>query len=207
MKLLHSKSRLEGFSDAVFALAATLMVVSLDTPDNFINMDNKFIGLLSFGISFMALVLIWLVHYNFFRRTNHIDGTIITWNMALLFVILYFVFPLKAMILSWFQNIGLNADSLSSLFQLYGLGFCLIFVCYSMLYYRAYKKDRKDGPNYQLLFYARHFAIFIGVGLLSILLAYFKIGMLYALPGPVYALLGPLCYWNSKVFHKKYNLD
>ena len=76
-----------------------------------------------------------------------------------------------------------------------------------MLYYRAYKKDRKEGPNYQLLFCARHFAIFVGVGLLSILLAYLKIGIAYALPGPVYALLGPLCYWNSKVFNKKYNLD
>ena len=204
MKLLHSQSRIEGFSDAVFALAATLMVVSLDSPENFNILDQKFIGLVAFGISFFALVMIWLVHYNFFRRTKYLDAYIITLNMVLLFVLLYFVFPLKTMISSWFTDIGLTPDSLAALFKLYGIGFCLIFTCYSLMYYRAYKKDLAKGKQLKLYYLARHFAIFVLVGLVSVLLATAKIGLNIALPGPIYALLGPLCYFHGSWFEKKY---
>ena len=207
MKFLHSPSRIEGFSDAVFALAATLMVVSLDTPENFMLLDEKLIGLVGFGISFGALVLIWLVHYNFFRRTSHIDNVVIALNMILLFVILYFVFPLKTMINSWFENIGLTTETMADLFEMYGLGFCLIFACYSGMYYRAFKKDPNTEKSLTLLFYARHYFIFVLVGLLSMSIAFAKIGMQFVLPGPIYGLLGPLCYMHSKWFTKKHGVD
>jgi len=207
MKFLHSQSRIEGFSDAVFALAATLMVVSLDTPENFMLLEDKLIGLVGFGISFAALVLIWLVHYNFFRRASYIDNVVIMFNMILLFVILYFVFPLKTMINSWFENIGLTPETMVDLFEMYGLGFCLIFACYAGMYYRAYKKEPGTEKNLTLLFYTRHYVIFVLVGLLSIFIAYTKIGINFVLPGPIYALIGPLCYMHSKWFTKKYDMD
>ncbi|NND88148.1 MAG: DUF1211 domain-containing protein [Flavobacteriaceae bacterium] len=204
MKFLHSQSRIEGFSDAVFALAATLMVVSIDTEKDFTLLDGQFNEFIGFGISFAVLVLIWMVHYNFFRRTRHIDSVIITLNMSLLFIILYFVFPLKTMIKSWFENIGLTLETLAGLFELYGLGFCLIFGCFSGMYYRAYRKDRSEGKNLTLLFYSRHYAIFVLVGLLSIITAISKVGITYALPGPIYALLGPLCYAHGVWFKRRY---
>jgi len=40
------------------------------------------------------------------------------------------------------------------------------------------------------------------VGVLSIVLAFFKIGIPYGVPGFVYPLLGPLCTWHGKVYEK-----
>jgi len=74
------------------------------------------------------------------------------------------------------------------------------------MYYRAYKKDISNGKNLKLLFYSRHFLIFVAVGFLSFLLAKFQIGLSFGLPGIIYSILGVLCYFHSRYFHKKYNL-
>ena len=86
MKFLHNTNRVEGFSDAVFAFAATLMVVSLDLDQSFLLMKGKVASFLSFGVSFFVLVALWKVHYNFFRRTDYIDNWVIAYNAILLFV-------------------------------------------------------------------------------------------------------------------------
>ncbi|MFS4468021.1 TMEM175 family protein [Maribacter sp. 2210JD10-5] len=127
MKLPHHISRIEAFSDAVFAFAATLLVVSLGTGtnDSIIDIDVK--SFAGFAISFFVLFIFWFLHYNFFRRTNYMDNWIIAINTVLLFVVLYYVFPLKSLINSWFATSGMTKDKLGSIFELYGLGFALIF--------------------------------------------------------------------------------
>ncbi len=203
MKFLHNISRVEAFSDAVFAFAATLMVVSLDKGDSLIQVKDNWIGFLSFGVSFFVLVALWKVHYNYFRRTDYIDNWTITFNAILLFVVLYFVFPLKSLTFSWFSQRGISREDLASLFELYSLGFLLIFLCFSLMYWRAYNKtDEKQKPT--LHFYARHFMVFVVVSFVSILLSAFQVGVGFGLPGFIYIILGPLCYWHANHFSKKY---
>ncbi len=204
MKFPHNISRIEAFSDAVFAFAATLLVVSLgaDSQDSVLNLDIK--AFLSFGVCFFVLVGLWFVHYNFFRRNQYVDSLMIGINSVLLFVILYYVFPLKSLINSWVGFNRLSMDDFSNLFQLYSLGFFLIFLCFSSMYYRAYLKTKNTNYNSDLLFYARHFAIYFFVALVSIFIARLQLGLKIALPGMVYALLGPLCYWHGVWFAKKY---
>ena len=204
MKFLHNTNRVEAFSDAVFAFAATLLVVSLNDENSTTILKINLIGFVGFAVSFFILVSFWKLHYNFFRRTSYIDNWIITFNSVLLFVVLYYVFPLKSLINSWFGKITITADSLASLFELYGLGFLLIFLCFSLMYRRAYKKNKNMDSAMLLLFYHRHFAIFVIVALISIVLAISRVGLYFGLPGFIYALLGPLCFIHSKQFYKKY---
>lgn len=204
MKYLHNIGRIEAFSDAVFAFAATLLVVSLGIEGNssVIQMDWKaFIG---FGVSFFVLVSLWWLHYNFFRRTKYTDGVIILINAILLFVVLYYVFPLKTLINSMTGIERLSKEKVAALFQLYSLGFFLIFLCFSSMYYRAYRKTKTTALNYDLLFYTRHFGIYVFISALSIALAYSNVGIVWALPGLIYALLGPLCYFHGVHFSKKF---
>ena len=204
MKLPHNVSRLEALSDGVFAFAATLMVVSLGLEESWVASDSRFLELISFAGSFFVLIALWGVHYNYFRRTSFVDYWIIAYNTVLLFVVLYYVFPLKSLINTWLGQEPISVEGLASLFRWYGMGFLLIFLCFSLMYHRAYKKTRSVSRSLILLFYSRHFAIYVGVAALSIGVAALGIGIRYGAPGFLYAVIGPLCYWHSVRFEKKY---
>ncbi|MDG1573450.1 TMEM175 family protein [Robiginitalea sp. M366] len=200
----HHSGRLQAFSDGVFAFAATLMVVSLDLNRGVAELMAQGSNLVAFGVSFFVLVALWVVHYNYFRRSGYVDYWIMAYNALLLFVILYYVFPLKSLVHSWMGTQQMTLEGLSSLFQLYSLGFALIFLCYALMYRRAFKKERNAATAVDLLFYTRHFALYVGVGLLSMLLSALKVGVGVGLPGFIYVLLGPLCYAHSKWFDQKF---
>lgn len=206
MKYLHNSSRIEAFSDAVFAFAATLMVVNLNFVEGLNITKSNAADFLGFAVSFFVLVALWWVHYNFFRRTKYMDNGIITLNAFLLFVVLYYVFPLKHLVYSWMGEGVKTKEDLSNLFVLYGIGFLLIFLCFALMYYRAYKKTTATAQKINLLFYARHFSIFVLVAVISVLLSVLEIGMNYGFPGFSYAILGPLCFLHSKMFYKKIEL-
>ena len=83
-------TRLEGFSDAVFAFALTLLVVSLEAPHTFDELMDTMRGFPAFGICFAILVQVWFYHYRYFRRYGLQDGITVVLNAALLFVVLFF---------------------------------------------------------------------------------------------------------------------
>ena len=200
----HSKNRLESLSDGVFAFAATLMVVNIGSSIDLSSLKEQLPMFISFGVSFFVMMALWKLHYNFFRRTSYVDNWIITYNSIFLFTILFYVFPLKSLISAIILRTRMTITELSELFQLYSLGFTLIFLCLVLLYRRAHKKDSENKNLLSLLFYKRHFFIFALVGLFSVLLAYFSLGIQFGLPGITYSILGLLCFLHSKQFQKKY---
>ncbi len=204
MKFPHNLSRIEAFSDAVFAFAATLLVVSVGSENADSALQIDWLRFLSFAISFFALLGVWSVHYNFFRRTKYMDNWIIAVNSILLFLVLYYIFPIKSLIQAWTGSLTLNGDEFSSLFQLYSLGFLLIFLCYAIMYWRAYQKTKSENQDFDLLFYSRHFTIYVLVGAISVVIAKFQLGLTYGLPGIIYTLLGPFCYFHGIQFRKRY---
>src|SRR5581483_1357732 len=88
-------ARIEAFSDAIFGFAATLLVVSLEVPRDFAAMAASLRGFVAFGLSFATLAAIWTVHRGFFRRFPIGDGTTVVLNTVLMFLILFYVYPLK----------------------------------------------------------------------------------------------------------------
>ena len=206
MKILHSKNRLEALSDGVFAFAATLMVVNIGSDTTITSFKEELPNFISFAVSFFVMMGIWKVHYNFFRRTDYIDNWIIALNMILLFTVLFYIFPVRSLLSTGIGGQRIGIDEFSNIFQLYSIGFSLIFASLYFMYLRTFKKDIKNDHNIKLLFYSRHFLIFVIVGIISFLLAKLQIGLRYGVPGFVYVFLGPFCYFNSVRFHKKHNL-
>jgi len=88
-------SRLEGFSDAVFAFALTHLVVSLQVPNSYDELGRTLRSFVAFAASCAALIWIWYLHRQFFRRFGPGDGPMIVLNSTLLFVVLLYVYPLK----------------------------------------------------------------------------------------------------------------
>src|SRR4029078_3921755 len=91
----HEVTRLEGFSDAVFAFALTLLVVSLEAPKTLADLEKLVRGALPFGLMFAMVCWIWYEHNLFFRRYGLQDGWTVFLNCVLLFVVLFYVYPLK----------------------------------------------------------------------------------------------------------------
>jgi uncharacterized membrane protein len=131
-------SRLEAFSDAVFALTLTLLVVSTEVPKTFGDLMSKLSGFLPFGLCFVLFITIWLQHFFFFRRYGLTDiGTILI-NSTLLLVVLFFVYPLKFVFTA--TTTDLTFDQERTLFLLYGAGFVAIFALFALFYVNALRQ-------------------------------------------------------------------
>ena len=101
----HEISRLEAFSDAVFAFALTLLVVALEVPKSYDELMRIINGFVPFGCCFALLVWIWYEHNLFFRRYGLQDNYTVVLNGMLLFVVLFYVYPLKFMFDSLFARV------------------------------------------------------------------------------------------------------
>jgi Endosomal/lysosomal potassium channel TMEM175 len=149
-------SRVEAFSDAVFGFAVTLVVVSLDVPANFAQLQNTLIhGFFSFAICFAMLVGVWHGHYRYFRRYGLQDAFTIFLNKVLLFVILIYIYPLKFLFNlladTFFSPAGVNSaiqkQQWPGLMVIYGLGFVAVYTVFLLLYVHAYWDRVQLGLN------------------------------------------------------------
>jgi uncharacterized membrane protein len=152
----HDVSRLEGFSDAVFAFAVTLLVVSLEVPRTFNELRDAMRGFFAFAICFALLFQIWWRHHTYFRRYGLDDALTKTLTGVLLFVVLFYVYPLKFLwTLVVTTRLGGNElvvmpdgrvepmilnDQVPLLFEIYGLGAAAVFLVFVALYANAYRR-------------------------------------------------------------------
>jgi hypothetical protein len=196
-------SRLQSFSDAVFAFSATLLVVSLEVPTTFPALLEDLKGFAAFGVCFAALAVIWTIHRAYFRRFPEADRWATLINMVLLFVVLFYVYPLKFLVESSLgplvgtgsSEVALRGpEDLGLLFALYGGGFVALFGSVAGLYARAAWRVDEGARADEAWFYARHYGIFVAVGLVSVALALGSVGLGWGAPGFAYVLLGPLCF-------------
>lgn len=206
MSIQHSKSRLQTLSDGIFAFASTLLAVNIGVEASNFSIQQMLPNILIFAVGFFVMATIWKLHYNYSRRTQYVDNYVIFYTLVLLFTVIVFIFPLKSLLYPIINQQRIEGYNVGSLFQLYSIGFMFIFTCFTLLYYRSFKKDKSSSNNYQLLFYTRHFLIFVVVGFISFLLASFKIGLQIGLPGFIYGFIGLFTWLNVKSFRKNHSL-
>ena len=198
-------SRLEGFSDAVFAFAVTLLVVSLEVPHTFEELWLAMHQFFAFGICFALLFQVWWRHFNFFRRYGLEDAPTIALTGILLFVVLFYVYPLKFVFtLVLDQVMGLHTEHTPTierwqaprLMQIYSGGVIAVFAVFTLLYGNAYRKRDALGLDAVERLDARVNIIdnagLALIGLLSFGIATFGgPGAASAIAGPIYFLIGP----------------
>src|SRR4051812_42272048 len=146
-------SRVEGFSDAVFALGLTLLIVSTEAPHSFDDLVTTLRGFPAFGVCFAMLVLVWYWHYKFFRRYGLQDITTIVLNATLLFVVVFYVYPLRFLFTLLANQILepiFGPDTATStqitpaqvpyLLIMYGVGYLAVTTVFALLYFHAYRQ-------------------------------------------------------------------
>ncbi|MDE2431133.1 MAG: DUF1211 domain-containing protein, partial [Burkholderiales bacterium] len=201
-------SRLEGFSDAVFAFALTLLVVSLEVPKTFHELLEAMKGFVAFGACFAFLANIWFQHYRFFRRYGLQDTTSVLLNCVLLFCVLFYVYPLKFLFLSWFGGAtSVEPKEATILFVVYGLGFAAVFLVFTLLHLHAWRLrvELQLDELEQLKTLHKivdHTAMMI-IGIMSCCLALVLPENLVGIAGYFYTSIG-LYFWVSGVFLGKH---
>ena len=214
----HDVSRIEGLSDAVFGFAVTLLVVSLEVPKTFNELMEAMRGFGAFAICFTLLIVVWFNQYKFFRRYGLKDNYTVILNAALLFVVLFYVYPLKfvfTFLISMFTGRGArvrmpngtfetmveSSDQVASLMIIFGIGYVAVFSVFVLLYWHALRqKDRLELNELEVFDTRtdiRESALNVGIAATSIAIAVFLrnaslSGMTYMLTPVVMTLHGKL---------------
>jgi uncharacterized membrane protein len=110
----HALERLVFFSDAVFAIAITLLVIELHPPhlargigdlvhvQALADLIPNFVGFL---ISFTVIGLFWMGHHRAFSLAAHYSPRILGWNMALLGMIAFMPFATAYLSSNFLQRV------------------------------------------------------------------------------------------------------
>jgi uncharacterized membrane protein len=212
----NETTRIEAFSDSVFAFALTLLIVSLEVPKNFPQLKTVFGGFFAFGISFVLLFQIWYYQNLFFRRFGLQDIKTMVLNAALLFTVLFYVYPLKFLFsfVSTYQSAGITIlpHEMPQLMIMYGFGFCIIFGLFALMYQNALKKASEIGLSITEVFETRthiyQFYAFVAVGVFVTIVAQIVPNKLSGASGALYGLIGPaisiLSSRRQKLYLKKF---
>jgi uncharacterized membrane protein len=91
--------RIVFFSDAVFAIAITILVLDIRVPDGLspAELPAEVLGLwpkyLSYVVSFLVLAIYWQAHHRVFRPIRGYDGTLVWLNFLFLMAVAFLPFP------------------------------------------------------------------------------------------------------------------
>ena len=207
-------SRVEAFSDGVFAIAITLLILEIKVPKMDIHMTNSqlFNSLINlwpsyfaFLLSFTAVLIMWINHHGFFKYLKAINSRFLYANGFLLLMVTFIPFPTAVLA----EHINSPACNVSSAF--YCGAMVLVSVAFNVLWFTtAYKRALvKDEISDALIIKVRN-AYWFGF---FVYLTSFIVSFFYAITG-LLICISLWIFWivldynriGRRAVHKKYIL-
>jgi uncharacterized membrane protein len=145
-------ARIDAFTDAAFAFSVTLLVVGAGgTQVDGAMLFGAIAAIPSFLIGFAIIVMFWLAHLNWRSLRGDGDWRSTLLTLVLIFVMLIYVVPLRAMAASFAGFLSGRPQSFSggigTLFAIYGLGFSAMSVVTALLFRDALRNDTLDATG------------------------------------------------------------
>jgi hypothetical protein len=152
-------------------------------------------------------VWIWHEHNMFFRRYGLQDPWTVFLNGTLLFMVLFYVYPLKFMFDSMFQQmvpgaypdlVRMSLPQLARASAIYGFGFVVLFAMFALLYRHAYSRrgELQLDPleTFDVRAFMAHHVVSAGVGMIATMVALLAPVKFAPISPACFALMGP-AHW------------
>src|SRR5919197_357484 len=162
-------NRIVAFSDGVFAIAITLLVLGLTVPEDSSNITRELLDnrddLIAYAISFAVLGRYCLAHHRFFSALERFDGRLMGLNLAYLAFIA--LVPFSSEVLGDYSR---EADAVI----VYAINMILVSGTFQAQLYYAYRKGlvRRDARAFERRYAGPANLLAVGVFVISIPLAF-----------------------------------
>jgi uncharacterized membrane protein len=92
-----STTRLEAFADGVFAIAATLLILSVQTSGSPLGQAllNIWPSYVAYAVSFITIGIIWVNHHTLMNQIAHVDRRFLFLSVLFLMLIAFIPFPTR----------------------------------------------------------------------------------------------------------------
>ncbi len=166
-------ARVEAFSDGVFAIAITLLVLDIKVPrveSGLLSaLAKQWPNYLSFVASFLFILVMWINHHRLFTAIRRIDNNLLLFNGLLLLGVTLVPFP-TALVAEYIRH-----DERLTAVMVYNGWFLVIAVFFNLLWRYAAHKNRlfnaKTDPAL-VAFISRQYAAGPVMYLVALLLAF-----------------------------------
>ena len=142
-------TRTDAFVDAAFAFAVTLLVIAIGhVPSSVADLVQALRGVPAFAASFFVIARFWQAHRHWSRRYGIEDDYVTRLSLALVFIVLVYVYPLRMVAELTLAGIsgGILAESpieitsvaeLRTLYAVFGIGYALTATLFLLLHRHA----------------------------------------------------------------------
>lgn len=133
-----TKARLETFSDGVFAIAATLLILNVRAPGGDLAHGLRHIwpSYAGYAVSFLTIGIMWVNHHAVFAQIESVDRTFLCINVVFLMVVAFVPFPTE-LVTGHIRDNGARPACLA-----YGFTLTTMAVLYSAVWFYAAGRRR-----------------------------------------------------------------
>jgi uncharacterized membrane protein len=130
--------RLEAFSDGVFAIAITLLIIEIGVPHveanesltrALLDLWPSYVG---YVVSFLSIGVMWINHHHMFKDIVRVDHTLLVLNLLLLMGVAFVPFP-TAVVAEYVRE----GDHELEAALMYGCTFVMIAICFDAFWLYA----------------------------------------------------------------------
>ena len=135
---MNNTARLETFSDGVFAIAATLLILEVRLPTHgsvTFELVHAWPSYVAYAISFLTIGIIWVNHHTVMQQIERVDRTFLFINVVFLLIVAFTPFPTR--VLAEHLREGSKAAAFA-----YGLTYTLMAISYGALWFYAARGRR-----------------------------------------------------------------